>query len=178
MSSHDRAVFLDRDGTLIEHVPYLSRPEEIRLLEGTVPALRLLSREGYRLFVVSNQSGLARGYFTKEDLAEVEAALDAVFTSCGIRIESMRYCPHHPKDECPCRKPAPGLILDLAAQYGIDLQRSWMVGDQQSDVGAGKRAGCRAILVGPDLRIAPEGQPDFVSPDILGAAGLIVSHYT
>ncbi|MHB1956856.1 MAG: D-glycero-alpha-D-manno-heptose-1,7-bisphosphate 7-phosphatase [Sulfobacillus sp.] len=178
MSSHDRAVFLDRDGTLIDHVPYLSRPEQIQLLEGTVPGLRLLRSEGYQLFIVSNQSGVARGFFTLEDLAEVHAALTAELASHGIRVESTRYCPHHPDAKCLCRKPSPGLLVDLAEEYGINLVRSWMVGDQQSDVAAGKRAGCRTILLGTRMPSMSEDQPDFISPDILGASRLMALQHT
>ncbi|MEA2642937.1 MAG: D-glycero-D-manno-heptose 1,7-bisphosphate phosphatase [Chloroflexota bacterium] len=148
------AVFLDKDGTLIENVPYNVDPARIRLVPDAPRALQLLARAGYVLAVVSNQSGVARGYFEEDALTAVEVRLCALFAECGVSLAAFGYCPHHPEGtvaayrvSCNCRKPAPGLLLTAARELGLDLAASWMIGDILDDVEAGRRAGCRTVLV-------------------------------
>ena len=150
----NRAVFLDKDGTLIEDVPYNGDPERIRLLPGAAEGLRLLSAAGYRLFVVTNQPGIARGYFLKQAMAAARARLRELVTEAGANLAGFYYCPHEEGSpiaayamKCDCRKPRPGLILRAAWEHELDLRRSWMVGDILDDVEAGRRAGCRTVLV-------------------------------
>ncbi|HEU0015590.1 MAG TPA: HAD family hydrolase, partial [Longimicrobium sp.] len=154
MKAGTAAVFLDKDGTLVENVPYNVDPARVRLTPGAGEALRALADAGYRLFVVSNQSGVARGYFGEEDLRGVERRVAELLAPHGVEIEAYRYCFHHPQGTvaayravCDCRKPAPGMILELAREQGLDPARCWMVGDGPGDVEAGRAAGCRTVRI-------------------------------
>jgi len=156
----DPAVFLDRDGTLIADVGYATRPEQIRILGGVARALADLAAAGYRLIVVTNQSGIARGYATEADLERFHQALDEQFHLLGAAVDAYYACPHHPDPgttrrpdlavDCNCRKPKPGLILRAAEDFGIDLSASWTVGDTWRDIAAGQAAGTRTIKVPTD----------------------------
>lgn len=159
ISPRDRApaVFLDKDGTLIEDVPYNVDPDRMRLLPGAAEALARLDAAGYALVVVSNQSGVARGLFPEEALEPVGARLEELFLRAGAHIAGFYFCPHlvGGKDPryavaCDCRKPEPGLLLRAAEDLGLDLAASWMLGDILDDVEAGNRAGCRSVLVGSE----------------------------
>lgn len=148
-----RAVFLDKDGTLVENVTMNVDPERIRLTSGATDALRRLRDAGFRFAVVSNQAGVARGIFPESALTAVEARLTELLREHGIRLGGFFYCPHEPsavveryRRTCDCRKPAPGLVHRAAAALAVDVTSSWMVGDILDDVEAGRRAGCRSIL--------------------------------
>jgi histidinol-phosphate phosphatase family protein len=176
------AVFLDKDGTLVDDVPYNVDPALIRLTRGAGEGLRMLRDAGFRLFVVSNQSGVARGFFSEEALGPVEARLRELLRDEGVEIEAFRWCPHHPEGTvdryriaCGCRKPRPGMITSLAAEHGIDLARSWMVGDTPADVHAGRLAGCRTILVGGRAAANSDLTPDHVAGDLAEVARIVVS---
>lgn len=154
LNTRDRAVFLDKDGTLIEDVPYNVDPDLIRLQPGVPTALRALHRAGYRLIVITNQSGVARGYFAEGALTAVAARLQQLLAEAGVPLTGFYYCPHHPEGsvaryaiECACRKPQPGLLLRAAREHDLSLRHSWLVGDILNDVEAGRRAGCRTILL-------------------------------
>jgi histidinol-phosphate phosphatase family protein len=149
-----RAVFLDKDGTLVHDVPYNVDPSRIALLPGVGDSLRRLQDAGFLLFVVSNQAGVALGRFSASALSGVEARLDELLGEFGVVISGYGWCTHAPAGvrgastvACTCRKPRPGLILDLAATHGVSLPDSWMIGDILDDIEAGTRAGCRTILV-------------------------------
>jgi len=146
----DRAVFVDRDGTVIEDPGYLSDPAGVRLVPGAADALRELGERGFRLVVVSNQSGIARRLISEEQATAVHERFVAELARRGVRLDDVRYCPHGPDAGCACRKPLPGLLVDAADELGVDLERSFMVGDKPSDVEAGRRAGCTTILLAPD----------------------------
>ena len=146
-----RAIFLDRDGTVVEDTGYLSRPEEVRVLPGAAEALRALRGEGYLLVLVSNQSGIGRGLITPEQAEAVHERVVAELERAGVTIDASYYCPHAPDEGCRCRKPAPGLILDAAEALEVDRAKSFMVGNSPSDVAAGKAAGCRTIAVGAEV---------------------------
>jgi D-glycero-D-manno-heptose 1,7-bisphosphate phosphatase len=148
------AVFLDRDGTLIEEVNYLASPEQVRLIPGAVEAVRKLNDAGLLVIVVTNQAGVARGYFPESRVSEVHERLSLLLGAHGAKIDAYYHCPHHPTEgvgkyrvACECRKPKPGLLLAAASEWGIDLTRSWMIGDKQCDAEAGASAGCRTLLV-------------------------------
>lgn len=151
-----RAVFLDRDGTLIADAGYPRDPASVTVLDGAIDALRELAGRGFALTVVSNQSGLARGLVAPAEAAAVDARFRALFAAEGVQFDAVAYCPHGPDDGCECRKPAPGMLLAIAARLGIDLAGSFMVGDRDSDVEAGRRAGCRAIRLCPGLAGTPD----------------------
>jgi len=148
-------VFLDRDGVLIEDTGYPDDPAAIQLLPGVGAALRALAAAGWRLVVVSNQSGVARGKFTLERLAEIHARLAELLREEGVVLDALYFCPHHPEGSAapfrtPCdhRKPAPGMLRSAAERLGLELADCWMVGDRESDVRAGRAAGCRAVRLG------------------------------
>jgi histidinol-phosphate phosphatase family protein len=180
------AVFLDKDGTLIVDVPYNVDPTLMRLTDGALDGLRILHDAGYLLIVVSNQSGVARGLFREEALGAVEARLRALLAEACVPLAGFYYCPHHPDGHvtpyaraCPCRKPAPGLLSRAARDQDIDLSRSWLVGDILHDVEAGRRAGCRTILLDvgheTEWELTPARTPDLVATSLGEAAGLILN---
>jgi len=147
-----RAVFLDKDGTLVHDVPYNVDPERIVLIPGVGESLRRLQDAGFLLFVVSNQPGVALGRFPASALRVVEARVDELVGLHGVVFTAYCWCTHPPAGvrnaiACTCRKPRPGLLLDAATTHGVALERSWMVGDILDDIEAGNRAGCRTILV-------------------------------
>jgi D-glycero-D-manno-heptose 1,7-bisphosphate phosphatase len=156
--SGDPAVFLDRDGTLIDDVGYISDPADVRLVHGAADALRALRADGFRLVVVSNQSGLGRGLITQEQADAVHQRFVEELERAGGQIDAAFYCPHAPEDHCDCRKPLPGLLIDAARELelDLDLERSFMVGNSDVDVAAGEAAGCRAILLADSSRDWPE----------------------
>lgn len=179
-----RAVFLDKDGTLIHDVPYNVDPALIRFLPGTAEGLRALHTAGFQLIVVSNQSGVAHGYFPEEALAAVEARLRDLFAAVGVPLAGFYYCPHHPDGSvpeyavsCVCRKPFPGMILRAAREHDIDRTQSWFIGDILHDIEAGHRAGCRAILIANGnetvWELSPERTPDALAADLDEAAQII-----
>ncbi len=187
MSDEQRrpAVFLDKDGSLIEDVPYNVDPALIRLTAGAGEALRKLQDAGYRLIVVSNQSGVARGLFGEDALRPVEAHLNAMLAEYGVALDGFYYCPHHPGGtvpqyavECACRKPAPGMLLQAATDHSIALEQSWMVGDILNDVEAGRRAGCRTILLDngneTEWELGPMRLPHCIVSDLGAAAEQIL----
>lgn len=150
----NKAVFLDKDGTLIVDIPYNVNPALVRLQDGAAQSLKLLKEHGYSLIVVSNQSGVAHGLFDADALLEITERIQAELRVFGVQLDGAYYCPHHPEGSirkyavtCWCRKPSPGLILEAASRHNIDLTQSWMIGDILHDVEAGNRAGCRTILI-------------------------------
>ncbi|MBW8848074.1 MAG: HAD family hydrolase [Burkholderiales bacterium] len=145
------ALFIDKDGTLVENVPYNVDPLLLRFMPGAGKALARLQRAGMALIIVSNQSGLARGMFTPAQFARLQQVLlHRLQAEFGVTIDGVEICPHGPDDEgrptCLCRKPAPGMLIRAAHRHGVDLARSWMVGDTLDDVEAGHRAGSQGIL--------------------------------
>lgn len=142
-----RAVFLDRDGVLIEEVDYLGDPRGLRLIPSAPAALRRLSRAGFRVIVISNQSGVARGYFSLSALRRIHARLRAELRARGARLDAIYYCPHHPDDGCRCRKPETELLARAGRRFGLDLGRSFFIGDTSVDVRTARRAGCAPLLV-------------------------------
>ncbi|MGY3211402.1 D-glycero-alpha-D-manno-heptose-1,7-bisphosphate 7-phosphatase [Mucilaginibacter sp. HD30] len=142
----NKAIFIDKDGTLVPDIPYNVDPKKIILTSNTVGGLQRLKKEGYLLIVISNQSGVERGYFKEEALVNVEAKLQVLLAGYNLRLDGFYYCPHYAV-KCDCRKPLPGMILKAAQEHNIDLNSSWMVGDILNDVEAGNRAGCKSILI-------------------------------
>jgi D-glycero-D-manno-heptose 1,7-bisphosphate phosphatase len=149
-----KAVFIDKDGTLINDIPYNIKPELISLERHASAALRKWKAQGYLLIVVSNQSGLARGYFTVSELNIAVDKLKCLLADEGAAFDDFFFCPHHPDGvvqlyakECDCRKPSPGLLIEAARKWDIDLRKSWMIGDILNDIEAGSRAGCKTILI-------------------------------
>ena len=148
------AIFLDRDGVVIEDAHYVGTPERVRLLPGAAEAVVELNRAGWPVVIVTNQAGVARGLFPAAAVERVHAHLRELLAGYRARVEAFYFCPHHPEGEvadyrraCECRKPQPGMLRRAAAELGLDLAASWMVGDRASDLEAGAAAGTRTVLV-------------------------------
>ncbi len=179
-----KAVFLDRDGTINVEKDYLYRPDEFAFIPGAVEAIRLLNRAGYLVVVVTNQSGVARGYYDEAAVKRLHEHIEQLLGVAGAHVDAWYHCPHHPDGrepynrDCDCRKPLPGMLHQAAVDLAIDLAASWMVGDKAIDIEAGQAAGCRPILVltgyGADERHKlPHGVP--CCPDLHAAAELIAA---
>lgn len=166
-----RAVFLDRDGTLVREAEYLSSPGELEILEGVPRALRLLAEAGYTLIVVTNQSGVARGYFDMGIVESIHWELLRRLQEEGAEVEAFYVCPHHPDftGSCTCRKPKPGLVERACKDWDIDPKASWVVGDKALDVELARAVGCRAALVrtGYGVRTERELEAKGVLPEIV-----------
>jgi len=177
----NRAILLDRDGTLIHERNYLSDPAGVELERGVVPALQRLHKAGYLLIIVTNQSGIGRGLYTEADFRAVQNELSRLLAEHDIPIAGDYHCPHHPTGargeylrECDCRKPAPGMVLSALADFDLDPAQSFMVGDTLNDVAAGQRAGLRGILLRTGYGAGQAGEagvivPDHVADDLLHA---------
>ena len=149
-----KAVFLDRDGVVNVDNGYVSKVDDFEFIEGVIEACKKLKEKGYLLVVVTNQSGIARGYFSEEQFHTLTEWMDWSLADRGVDLDGIFYCPHHAekgvgefKIDCDCRKPKPGMLLDAARDHGLDLSRSFMVGDRWRDVGAGINAGCRTLFI-------------------------------
>jgi D-glycero-D-manno-heptose 1,7-bisphosphate phosphatase len=179
------AVFLDRDGTVAHEVGYVNHPDRFRIYAFAPRAVRLLNAAGYRVFIVTNQSGVARGYFTQSVLDEVHERLRASLARGGARIEAIYACPHYDGkgEPCACRKPRPGMLHEAAREHGVDLAASWVVGDMITDVEMGKSVGARGILLRTGYgtgqiayqRARWRVEPDHVCDNLLDAARLIAA---
>ena len=150
----NKAIFIDKDGTLVPDIPYNVNPDLITLNEGVIEGLKLLKAQGFMFIMISNQSGVARGYFEEEALINVKNKIQALLEKDEIRFEDFYWSFNHPQGtiekyaiECNFRKPKPGMILQAAEEHGINLKQSWMVGDILNDVEAGKKAGCQTVLI-------------------------------
>jgi histidinol-phosphate phosphatase family protein len=183
------AIFLDKDGTIVEDVPYNIDPDRVRLSPGTVEGLRLLCDAGYLLIVITNQAGVALGLYPESALAVVNKHLTSLLLELGIPLSGFYYCPHHPEGKvaeyatrCECRKPAPGLIRRATRELELDVGQSWFIGDILNDIEAGHRAGCRAVLIDngneTEWNLSSLRRPDYIAADIYEAAKYILSERT
>lgn len=178
-----RAVFLDRDGTINVEKDYLHRPEEFEFIPGAPEAIGMLKDAGYLVVVVTNQSGVARGYYGESDVKRIHHHMDELLAAHGTSVDGYYFCPHHAEKgmggyltDCDCRKPLPGMLLQAASELDIDLSASWMIGDKLADIEAGRGAGCTSFLVltgygAAQVRFLPQGVP--VYADLLAAAKAI-----
>lgn len=179
LKNRQRAIFLDRDGTINKYVGFLRKPEELELIDGVAEAIKLINCSGYLAIVITNQPVVARGEISIPQLNYIHEKLETLLGQEGAYFDGLYYCPHHPhsgyegeikelKIECDCRKPKPGLILRAAEDFNIELSRSWMIGDGENDVLAGKAAGCRTIKIGGDCGA------DYIAPDLVAAVNMIL----
>jgi len=171
------AIFLDRDGVIIADKHFQINPDDIEFIFGSLDALKRVPL-GYVIVSISNQSGVARGLFCERDVIVFNDALDSRLRSFGINIAGWYFCPHGPDDNCPCRKPAPGMIFQAADDLSIDLDRSWLIGDKSSDISAGNKAGVTTILVRTGYAGIEEEKvdvrPDFVADNLYGAIEIVI----
>jgi D-glycero-D-manno-heptose 1,7-bisphosphate phosphatase len=160
-----KAVFLDRDGTLVRDVDYLTDPAELELLPGVPEALRELRGAGFLLLVVTNQSAVARGWLTEPELEHINRELNRLLARQRAAIDAFYHCPHLPEGtvqryaiDCPCRKPRPGLLQRAAREWDVALGNSYMVGDSERDVEAGRRAGCKTVYLGTGCGVEADAE--------------------
>ncbi len=178
----NKAVFIDRDGTIAKDVPYCSRPEDFELLPGAAEGMKLLNKHGFKVVVVTNQSGIARGYFTEGTLAKIHDKMRCELARYGACVDAIYYCPHHPDDNCECRKPKPRMLFQAASDLNIDLGQSYVIGDSDMDMEMGRNAGCKSILVaekdkeGEVDRQAPCS--DYIASSVSAAAQWIIADYS
>jgi len=174
-----KAVFLDRDGTLIVERGYITVPEGVELMPGAAAAVTRLREAGWKVFVVTNQGAVAKGLITEEELGLIHFRMVALLAEAGAEIDGVYYCPHHPDGdqlqysvECDCRKPRPGMLERASSEHDVDLARSVMIGDTLRDLEAGRAAGAKAVLVltGKGAATAElDHGADHVAPDLAGA---------
>lgn len=188
MTNIHHAVFLDRDGTIIEDAEYLSDPEQVKLLPGSARGINIINKMGLKSIIVTNQSGVARGYFNESVIQHVQKKLEQLLEAEGARVDAMYYCPHHPTSgnppylkECNCRKPNTGMIDAAVEDLSIDPRHSYVIGDKAIDIELAHHAGAKGILVKTGYGkkeievfqskgIAP---PDYIAEDLLDAANWI-----
>ena len=188
-----RAVFIDRDGTISEEVGYINHVSRFRLFPYAAPAIKHLNENGWLAIVITNQAGVARGYFSEVTIEAVHAAMTKELESSSARLDAVYYCAHHPsvgeppyRLDCDCRKPKPGLIARAAKDFDIDLEHSWMVGDRYSDVELARNAGVKSLLVlsgygrgeWEHQRASWAEQPDLIAEDLLEAVEVILGQDT
>ncbi len=184
----NKAIFLDRDDTLIEDPGFISHPDQVKLLDGVDKSLIELLAMGYKLIVVSNQSGVARGIVSEEALGEIHNRLKQLLAEKGAPLDRIYYCPYHPdgviekyRKESDCRKPKPGMLLAAAGEMSIDLTQSWMVGNSSRDVEAGLQAGCKTILINhpwhSEQHKLGEPNPDYRAVNVKEAVNIIKKHH-
>lgn len=184
-----RAVFVDRDGAICKEVGYMSEPSQFELLPGAAHAIGILNRSGLKTIVVTNQSGIARGYFSEDQLAAIHRHMTGLLGESGAHLDGIYYCPHHPQGTidsytitCDCRKPAPGLLRRAAFEHGLELSRSYLIGDKITDMECARRAGMKGILVltgygaleQRTITESPLMQPAFIADDLLAAVTWII----
>ncbi|HYJ45292.1 MAG TPA: HAD family hydrolase [Pyrinomonadaceae bacterium] len=184
-----RAVFMDRDGTISEEIGYVNHPSRYKVFPYSAEAVRLLNEAGWLAILVTNQAGVARGYFSEEVIGAVHELLRTELESGGAHLDAIYYCAHHPsvgeppyRFDCDCRKPKPGLIRRAASEFDLDLERSWMIGDRYSDTELARNAGTRAAFVLSGYgrgeweyqRAAWQHEPDLVAENLLEAVKKIV----
>ena len=168
-------VVLDRDGTIIVERHYLSAPDQVELIPGVGPSLLAMSRLGLGLLIVTNQSGIGRGYFDQARLEQVHNRLRSLLKAKGVQLDAIYFCPHLPEDSCSCRKPETGMMERAVGQIGLDPSVSYVVGDNQADIELGRRMGATTLLVrtGYGAQTEATAQSDYVVDDITGAASII-----
>lgn len=177
-STLKKAIFLDRDGTICEDASYLARVEDLRLFSFAAEAIRLLNECDFLVFLITNQSGIGRGYFDENTLQVIHKQLIKELDENNARLDAIYFCPHKPDDRCLCRKPQTGMIEQAAKDFPIDLQNSWMIGDKTIDVQTGFNAGTKTALVltgyGGEEIEKMKIKPDLIGENLLEAVKLII----
>lgn len=170
-----KAVIMDRDGVLVEDPGYVHKIGDFRLVDNAAEGLKLL--KGYKLFIITNQSGIGRGFYTPEDFNNFNAHMINELKKRGIKIEKTYFCPHKPEDSCRCRKPKTKFLKTIEKEFGINLKNSFVVGDKKNDIEMGRSEGCKTVLVltGHGAKSKNEANPDYFAEDLLDAAQWIVN---
>ncbi|MBI5681868.1 MAG: D-glycero-beta-D-manno-heptose 1,7-bisphosphate 7-phosphatase [Deltaproteobacteria bacterium] len=172
------AVFLDRDGTINEDSGYIDSPDRLVIIDGAPSAIKKLNSEGFKVVVISNQSGVGRGYFSKEIADSINKKLEDTLKQEDVHLDGIYYCPHHPDDNCKCRKPRTGLLEIAGEELGIDISKSYVVGDKVSDIELALNAGCKGVLVltgfGKEHKKIIKTKPSYIANDLKDAVEWII----
>jgi len=172
------AVFLDRDGTINQDIGYIDSPERLFIIDGAASAIKRLNSKGFRVVVITNQSGVGRGYFTKEAADSVNKKLEEILKREGAHLDGIYYCPHHPDDNCECRKPRIGLLEKAKNDLAIDFKKSYVIGDKGSDIEIAQSIGGKGILVltgsGKDEKQKLDHEPSYIATDLKDAVEWII----
>lgn len=176
-SAEIKAVFLDRDGTInINDPEYIHKISDVRFVPGAISALKKLSKSNCKIIIITNQSGIARGYYKEKDMELLHTWMLSEFKKSDIRIDRIYHCPHGPDDECVCRKPEIGMFLQAAKDFGVNLSKSWFVGDDKRDVIAGRNANIKTIKIGDTMPSALKLEPNYYVKDLKEAVEIILQH--
>lgn len=174
----NKAIFIDKDGTLIHNVPYNVNPDLIRFEKTAFESMYLLQQQGFLIIIITNQPGIALKYYKEEDLKQVEDTISKLLLKNKVTLQGFYYCPHSAESECACRKPRPGLLKKAANDLQIDLSQSWMIGDILNDVEAGNRSGSKTILIDngneTEWVVGNQRTPDFIVKNLHEAAEIIL----
>jgi len=178
----NKAVFLDRDGTMTKDAHYCSRPEDLLLLPNVGEGVSLLNENGFKVAVITNQSGIARGYFNDQILEEIHNKMRRDLARYNASVDAIYYCPHHPDEGCECRKPKPKLAYEAISDLCIDVKQSYFVGDRMMDVQVAKSIGCKSVIIANDLGMGElekgDISPDYIATDLKSAAKWIIGDST
>jgi len=178
----NKAVFIDRDGTINLDVHYLDNPDKFEMYLGVQIGVKKLQENGFKIIVITNQSGIARGYFTEEQLSGIHERMKQEFETFDVTLDGIYYCPHHPDDKCNCRKPHTGLFEKAIQEHNIDVEKSYVLGDKILDIGAGKKIGVKTVLI-PEPHVRQEFlsqknewkyHPDYIADDFKDAVEWIL----
>ncbi len=174
MNDKNKAIFLDRDGVINKEVGYLSSPDKFDFIDGTIEALKTLKQKGFLLIIITNQAGIARGYYSEEILISIHKKMNDILQQNDIILDGIYYCPHHPDytGSCDCRKPKPGMIFKAKDEFNIDMKNSFMVGDTLNDIETGLNANCKTVLVltgygAEEQKKIGNIKPDFIFQNLL-----------
>jgi histidinol-phosphate phosphatase family protein len=177
-----KAVFIDRDGTINVNVNYLDDPDNFQMYPTVAKGIKHLQKQGFKIIIITNQSGIARGFFSQEILQKIHEKMLHQLSKEGATVDAIYYCPHHPKDNCECRKPRVGLFEKAAEEFNIDMRQSFMIGDRMLDIEAGYKSGCKTILVPENHSKVKEEleasiiKPDYICNDFYSGVLWIVKH--
>lgn len=173
-----KAVFLDRDNTIARDVPYCSRPEDFELLSDADTSIKLLNQNNFKVVVITNQSGIARGYFDETMLHKIHQKMTGILSLSSATIDGIYYCPHHPDEGCSCRKPSTKLLELACKELGLDPLSSYVVGDSNTDIEMGKNAGCTSVLIRDNCQKQHQNEigADFIAPNLYSAILWIIEH--
>ena len=164
----NKAVFVDRDGTINVNVEYMDDPDDLKIYPGVIEGLKKFQEKGYKIIIITNQSGIARGYFSEETLKKIHEKLKSEFLKKDVKIDAIYYCPHHPDEKCNCRKPNTKLFEDAIKDFDIDTKKSFMIGDRMLDIEAGKKLGLTTILIPENKKkVEDEMKKSNVVPDFI-----------
>jgi len=178
----DRAVFIDRDGTINANIGYIDSPDRFMMYSGVAEGIRLLNQDGFKVIIITNQSGIARGYFSKETLEKIHYRMKRELSEKDAIVDAIYYCPHHPDDDCNCRKPKTGLLEKAVKDFNINAGKSFIIGDRMLDMETGNKIGCKTVLVPEDKdKVVVEMresnvQPDHICDDFFSGAKWIIEN--